>query len=78
MKKDEEIDAILESAVPLNTRRAADTLVSIINAFCAEAKLEVELATCSGVGRLRSRNHSPARFNLIGQFHDYGHLTCWK
>ena len=76
MKKDEEIDAILESAVPLNTRRATDAMVGIFNAF-SRGKAGSR-ATCSGAGRLRSRNHSPARFNLIGQFHDYGHLTCWK
>ena len=49
MKKDEKIDAILESAVPFNTIRATDAWVGVFNIFCTAEKLEVELARSSGI-----------------------------
>ena len=48
LKKDDEIDAILESAMALNMKRATDVWVGVYVAFCMEAKMEVEFTMCSG------------------------------
>lgn len=47
LKSEEEIDSLLDGAIPQNTKRATNLLVSTFSAFCIEQGITLELNTCS-------------------------------
>ena len=47
VKTDADVLSLLENAVPENTRKSTDMWIGILASFCAEQKIQLDLATCS-------------------------------